>query len=590
MAKSIRTSAFFAKQPDLSDTEYNPRLYAPTGVAVDPEDPGLDSALTQYEQVISEALTATADTVRQHNISRDMRDALYTLKENMLEGTGDVIPLMADKDAAFVAVSPEQHKELWQAHLDTSAYTLVTHDQQEIIDRLQQIRRECMRLAKVALESSIISQSEHNFLIKDCRGPIRFPKGTVMVKTHKPTYPGNPMVGASRLYLDTVNYLTTAWAKFLSVKLTPARDGIVNRIKDTADLIGRLSQHRFDRDCLLVTADIVDFYPSTKEADGENVISHFLPHGLVDVCLQASRLIHQSIYISTPCGIYKLDGRYGIGLAHSGEICDLDWSLVEQKALSSIPADQLAITLPFWERLVDDYFMVLQGSPELRQAVVQTIKTADPDRPLKVFSSTESVDFLDVTVYKGHQFHQTGRLDTKPYTKPSFTGMHLHYTSHHPQSTFDSILSGFHSRSLIASSDITVHRQCMNQRVRSFRGRGYPVNLLIRWFLQDTTRSEECFQQERERLLSKKQGSPQSERVIPLKLQYTPRTTALSSRLSVSRLQKSIQKASPALSRASLGKITVCNLRTANILEVNRPRGFYVQVRLDGSISQQRQE
>ena len=283
----------------------------------------------------------------------------------------------------------------------------------------------------------------------------------------------------------------------------------------------------------------------------------------------------------------KLDGRYGIGLAHSGEICDLDWSLVEQKALSAIPPDQLAISLPFWGRLVDDYFMVLQGPVEYRLAILQAIKTADPDRPLKVHSSTETVDFLDVTIYKGCQFHETGILDTKPYTKPSFTGMHLHHSSHHPQSTFDSILSGFHNRSLISSSDITVHRQCMNQRVKSFRGRGCPVNLLNKWLLQATTKSKRWFKQERERLLSHTKGSAQGERVIPLKLQFTPRTTALSSRLSVSRLQKSIQKASPALSRASLGKITVCNLRTANILEASRPRGFYVQVELDGSSSQQ---
>ena len=54
-----------------------------------------------------------------------------------------------------------------------------------------------------------------------------------MVKTHKPTYPAETLVGASRLYLDIVNYLTTAQARFLSVKLTPAREEIVNRIKHT---------------------------------------------------------------------------------------------------------------------------------------------------------------------------------------------------------------------------------------------------------------------------------------------------------------------------------------------------------------------
>ena len=136
--------------------------------------------------------------------------------------------------------------------------------------------------------------------------------------------------------------------------------------------------------------------------------------------------------------------------------------------LETLPAETLTISLPFWARQVDDYLMVLQGPEENRHCILNAFRTADPDRPLTVHTSTQSVDFLDVTVYKGHRFYTTGVLDTKPYTKPSYTGMHLHYSSHHPTSTFTSILSGHHNRSAVTSSDISAHRQCMNSKVRSF--------------------------------------------------------------------------------------------------------------------------
>ena len=580
-SKSIRTSAYFALNPD-PERVYEPKLYQPTGRPVDPDCPALDSALIQYEDVITRALKETADTDRVHNLTKQQRNTFYEVKESMIDGSSDVIPLMADKDSAFVTVTPEQYNQLWKSHLDTEAYTEA--DQHTI--PWEEIRRESVRLAKQALQSELITPEIYRFLTKDCTGDIRYPRGTVMVKTHKPMNRGAALVAASRLYLDTVNYYTTAWAKFLSVKLTPAREQIPNRIKDTADFIVKLQSHRFQADCWLVSADVVEFYPNTKEANGESVIKQFIPSELTDICLKASRLIHRSIYVVTPLGVHKLDGRYGIGLAHSGEICDLDWSCVEQRVLASLPHDAIIIGLPFWGRLVDDYMMVMQGPIPVRMMIIEAFKAADPGRPLKFSVSTESIDFLDVTVYKGDRFHQTGILDTKPYTKPSYTGMHLPYSSYHPRSTFDSILSGYHMRSLITSSDRAVHTQCMNMRVKSFTARGYPLNLLIKWLLQETVRTERRFKEERKKALTAK-VKRETVRVIPLKLHYTPRTRALSSKLAVPQLQKSIQKASPALGRASLGRLTLCNLKTQNLLEICRPRGFYVQVGMASNDSQE---
>lgn len=227
--------------------------------------------------------------------------------------------------------------------------------------------------------------------------------------------------------------------------------------------------------------------------------------------------------------------------------------------------------------------MILQGPTEYRNATLDAFKEADPDRPLTVNINAQSVDYLDVTVYKGHRFYSTGILDTKSYTKPSYTGMHLHHSSHHPTDTFISILSGYHNRSLVSSSDMSAHTQCMNNRVESFLSRGYPINLLISWLLQATTTSQQQFEKARKRILNKKRKCVQPRRIVPLKLPFTPRTSALSNRLSVQTLQKSIQKASPALSRASLGKLTLCNLKTPNVLDISRPRGFLVQVRVAGT-------
>ena len=90
---------------------------------------------------------------------------------------------------------------------------------------------------------------------------------------------------------------------------------------------------------------------------------------------------------------------------------------------------------------MDDYFVVLEGLIADREAFISALKSADPNRPINVSIITDSVDYVDVTIYKGHGFKKPGVLGTQPYTKPSYTGMRPPYKSHHPQSTFNSILN-----------------------------------------------------------------------------------------------------------------------------------------------------
>jgi hypothetical protein len=200
---------------------------------------------------------------------------------------------------------------------------------------------------------------------------------------------------------------------------------------DTADFISKLRRQRYshDQDCWLVSADVVEFYPNTDPAEGDDVIRDHTTPELVQLCLGVAKLIHQSIKVITPLGCFDMSGGYGIGLAHSGEMCDLNWARPEQMIFAALA--QLNLFAAFRGRLVDDYFLALDGPIADRLKIIDALKRADPKRPLKVQISSQQIDFLDVTVYKGPQFLTTGILDTKPYTKPSFTCMHLPYSSHH---------------------------------------------------------------------------------------------------------------------------------------------------------------
>ena len=54
-----------------------------------------------------------------------------------------------------------------------------------------------------------------------------------------------------------------------------------------------------------------------------------------------------------------MSGGYGIGITHSGEMCDLNQSRVEQRVFAMLA--HFLLYPSFLGRLVDDYFLVLEA-------------------------------------------------------------------------------------------------------------------------------------------------------------------------------------------------------------------------------------
>ena len=374
------------------------------------------------------------------------------------------------------------------------------------------------------------------------------------------------------MYVDTVLYITTPLTKFLSVHLTPAREQIEGRVLSTRQFISEIELVVFPQDVSFYLIDIVDFYPNTDPADGRKTIEKYAPEEYRELMLTFSDLVHGTLYQWTPDGLVKVADKYGIGLGHSGEVCDLNWADVEQRILQKLR--QIGIHIYFWKRMVDDYFIALTGTEAEKLTVINSFRTADPNRPVTVERSDSSVNYLDVTVYKGDRFRKTGRVDTKLFTKPTNTELHLPYSSFHPLSTFDSILYGQHQRSLIASSGIEQHSATMLQKYTGYLRRGYPAEKLNRILLQATTRQRKEFEKKRERAVSGISKRKQGGKVIALKLPYTHRSIQISHQISVTKLQKQIQNSCPVLNRANMGQMVVANLSTSNILERTRPKGL----------------
>ena len=271
---AIRTRASSAQLNDENDS-YEPKLYKPTGVTVDPEMPELDAVLDRYQQQVKEAMDEIPPERGKANTTTAERLALAQLNDALAEGTSDIAVCRADKDSTFVVFSREQFNSMWRSHYPLDRYPIM---QANDVDWLA-IQRNVRRVLKLAVKAGTITTQTLRFLIQHCFGEVRIPKGAILIKTYKHMDRSRLPPARTRIYVDTYSFITAPLMTYMSVHLTPAREHIPNRVKDSRDLMAALQDIVFPRDIVFVLMDVIDFYPCTTPASGRQTVSKYSPPG-----------------------------------------------------------------------------------------------------------------------------------------------------------------------------------------------------------------------------------------------------------------------------------------------------------------------
>ena len=97
---------------------------------------------------------------------------------------------------------------------------------------------------------------------------------------------------------------------------------------------------------------------------------------------------------------------------------------------------------------------------------------------LKATISDKSVDFLDVTIYKGTKFETSGYIDYKVFFKPTYTHQLLHCKSFHPHHTFKGIVKSHIIRFHRNSSNKQNFNEACSVLFNALKPRGYSTRFL----------------------------------------------------------------------------------------------------------------
>ena len=152
---------------------------------------------------------------------------------------------------------------------------------------------------------------------------------------------------------------------------------------------------------------------------------------------------------------------------------------LEEKLLNNYPTKPL-----LWKRYIDDILCIWPGPPTELDSFLQYLNKSHPTIKFTYESSTNSVNFLDLTIYKGPRHAHSNILDIKPFFKKTNKFQYLEYSSAHPTGTFASLVKGELTRLLRACSNEKSYEQVSDKILQTFKDRGYPNHVLQRTLQQ----------------------------------------------------------------------------------------------------------
>ena len=92
------------------------------------------------------------------------------------------------------------------------------------------------------------------------------------------------------------------------------------------------------------------------------------------------------------------------------------------------------------------------------------------------------VAYMDLYIFKGNKFYETGKLSIKVYQKPENRYMYIPYKSAHPRHTIKNYVLGELKRYVRINTEELNFLKIKNNFFLRMRNRGFMKKVLVRWF------------------------------------------------------------------------------------------------------------
>ena len=362
--------------------------------------------------------------------------------------------------------------------LDRDNYTAEANRQLNKAIHYQQIPRmrteeSCQQITNIIREmytAKLISRDVFQDLLPPSLPSTR--NFYLLPKIHKPLedWP-NKYQPPGRTILTNINTESQGISQMIDSVLQPHVISMKSYIRDSIDFINRIRQTKIPKDALLVTMDVTSLYTNiphqlirdtvTRRLNlTPNPINSYLLR-MLDNILEYNEFPFENKFYHQVCGV-------AMGASCSPTLANLAFEEIEDRVLQTHAKKPTCFM-----RYLDDIFMVWPYGESELQSLIQRFNSQYPTISVTHTWDANSAIFLDVELYKGQQWSETGILDTRVYCKPQNTLSLIHRRSAHLPHTFRGTVKSQCIRYARISSSRENYRKIANKLRISLSKRGY---------------------------------------------------------------------------------------------------------------------
>ena len=381
-----------------------------------------------------------------------------------------IVIKQADKGSGIVVEDTDRYVEDGLAHLsDHTIYRKVDSDP------TVPLAAGINKFVKYMHDRGIIDNITRDYLTFKPDSMPRTQQLYFLKKIHK-----NPI--AVRPIVSGCGGPTERISQFIDLHLQPFVPKVKSYIRDSGHLINILEKTKIPTSSILATIDVKSLYLKIPHKEGVEAVKNRLyfknresdtvpiPPGAMSDLLNI--VLTQNYFQFNDSMYHQVQGT-AMGTKMAPAYANLFMAELEEKLLRNHTTDPI-----LWKRYIDDILCIWPGSQQSLDHFIQYLNGAHPTIKFTCESSPHSVDFLDVTIYKGDRYRSTGTLDIKPFFKPTNKFQYLEYSSAHPRNMFRGLIKGELTRLLRACSDEAEYLKIQAKTFRLFRDRGYPPKLI----------------------------------------------------------------------------------------------------------------
>ncbi len=237
--------------------------------------------------------------------------------------------------------------------------------------------------------------------------------------------------------------ILTPTALFIDHILQPLARSYPDYLHNSTSLSLTLQNLHVPDDSILVSLDVESLYPSIPQSECLEILyneMHDHHHLMLFDPNLITHLLHTNInynYFEFGNLIFQQIAGTAMGAAFSPTIANIFMSVILSRFLRTQETQPLILL-----RYIDDIFMIWSDTTDTLQSFLTALNNFHPNLRFTHQHSSHSIDYLDLTIYKGQHFAFTNLLDTKTFQKRQNLYQYLHYTSNHSTAIHKALIHG----------------------------------------------------------------------------------------------------------------------------------------------------